>query len=296
VNAATLETWVRSIVEAVTAGRFSEDSLVELKAQWPQPSKMASKLAGHANAARGDSILWLIGLDEKHGVVGAPSERLEDWYPQVQSEFDAGLAPTLEKDLNVQTDEGQLVALVFRTDRVPYLVKNADARGGEPAYWVPWREGRRTRAARHSDLIKVLLPVVRGPLLEAVGASMASLGVPPGAQPRVQVNATLFVYKRSAATLVFPTHRASATIDFGGGRVFEASSVDLAHDGDRGQGALVLQESGRFHASCDFSGLPSPVPESRRVTLRLGYSPDDSPAVVVMDFKIHPEGGFRLFP
>ena len=108
---------------------------------------MASKLAGHANAARGDSILWLIGLDEKHGVVGAPSERLEDWYPQVQSEFDAGLAPTLEKDLNVQTDEGQLVALVFRTDRVPYLVKNADARGGEPAYWVPWREGRRTRAA-----------------------------------------------------------------------------------------------------------------------------------------------------
>ena len=138
------------------------------------------------------------------------------------------------------------------------------------------------------------MPVTRKPILEAVGATMNPLGAPPGGQPRVQVNATLFAYKLSEATLVFPSHRATASIDFGDGRVFEASSVDLMQGGERGLGALVLHQSGRFSATCDFTGLPSPVPDIRHVTLRLGHSPDELPAVVIMDFRRSPDGSFRL--
>lgn len=60
-----IEAWVLRVIEQVKRGQSNEDSRVELKARWIEPEKAARQIAGHANAARGDKILWIIGLDEK---------------------------------------------------------------------------------------------------------------------------------------------------------------------------------------------------------------------------------------
>jgi hypothetical protein len=44
-----------------------EDDRVELKADWPDAEKAARRVAGHANASGGGSVLWIIGLDEQRG-------------------------------------------------------------------------------------------------------------------------------------------------------------------------------------------------------------------------------------
>jgi len=90
---------VLSIIDRVTLGQPVEDSLVELKSQWPPSDKAARQIAGHANAARGLPILRIIGVDQVSGVVGAQSNELENWYAEVKSQFD-GPAPYLT-DLNI---------------------------------------------------------------------------------------------------------------------------------------------------------------------------------------------------
>lgn len=91
-----VEHWTIMVADRVKAGKPPEDSRVEVKAEWPEPVDAARRIAGHANAAHGDSILWIIGLDEKrHRVTGATANDLANWYPQVKAQFD-GIAPDLE--------------------------------------------------------------------------------------------------------------------------------------------------------------------------------------------------------
>ena len=68
-KALAIESWALRVLERVGNRQSVEDSKVELKAKWPDPVKAARRIAGHANAARGESILWLIGADEKQGVI-----------------------------------------------------------------------------------------------------------------------------------------------------------------------------------------------------------------------------------
>src|SRR2546423_5353429 len=117
-----IEAWVLRVVEVLEKGAPIEDSQVELKAQWPDPKKAARQIAGHANAAHGEPILWLIGVDEKTGAVGADREELSKWWPQVESQFD-GLAPRVT-DLNVPFNGVTIVALLMETDRAPFVVNN----------------------------------------------------------------------------------------------------------------------------------------------------------------------------
>ncbi len=79
-----IEVWALGIIRRVEMEQPHEDSRVELKAVWPEDSaKAARQVAGHANAARGEPILWLIGVDEKKGVVGATFEEITKWWGQV---------------------------------------------------------------------------------------------------------------------------------------------------------------------------------------------------------------------
>src|SRR5262245_28306219 len=90
-----IEQWALSVVERVEKQHTVEDVRVELKTDWPNDAnKVARRLAGHANAARGEPVLWLIGVDEENGVTGASASNLSDWFAMVQSEFD-GVAPRL---------------------------------------------------------------------------------------------------------------------------------------------------------------------------------------------------------
>lgn len=167
-----IEDWTLSVIARVESDQPNEDYRVELKSEWPNEQRAARRIAGHANAAHGEPILWLIGVEEGKGVVGANDEELSEWYASVSAKFD-GLAPQLLRDLNVPVRGKTVVALLFDTDRAPYLVKNpvyGQPNGGPVQLEVPWREARSTRTASRSDLLRLLSPMQRAPSFELLDA------------------------------------------------------------------------------------------------------------------------------
>ena len=109
------------------------DSFLELKREWiPPNAKAARRIAGHANAARGENILWIIGVDEKEGVIGVNASELASWYSAVESSFNE-LVPRM-LPLNIPVNGVIVVALLFETDRAPFVVKNPvhGVSGGDP--------------------------------------------------------------------------------------------------------------------------------------------------------------------
>ncbi|OUL33089.1 hypothetical protein BV372_17230 [Nostoc sp. T09] len=164
-----IESWALKLIEQVESNQPNEDFRVELKSQWIDPTKAARLIAGHANAARGEPILWLIGVDEKIGVKGAEHMELADWYTKVKSQFD-GLAPKLI-DINVPVKDKTIVALLFETECAPFIVKNPVfglSGGGSVSLEVPWREDTSTRSATRSDLLKLLSPLQKLPSFEVI--------------------------------------------------------------------------------------------------------------------------------
>src|SRR4051812_16971991 len=109
-----IEVQVLGIVDRVLQGRRVEDDLVECKRLWPKAKRVARQLAGHANLARGDRILWIIGLDEnEHKVYSADEHELSDWWAAIEGCFDERIAPSLEH-LSVPVSSGEsVVALRF---------------------------------------------------------------------------------------------------------------------------------------------------------------------------------------
>jgi hypothetical protein len=89
-----IDAWALRVIERVEKNEPHEDDRVELKAEWPEsPSEAARRIAGHANQMRGEPFLWLIGVDERRGVVGADKNNLANWWPQVESQFDGPVPP-----------------------------------------------------------------------------------------------------------------------------------------------------------------------------------------------------------
>ena len=81
-----IEFRVLDIIERLEKGQPIEDDMVELKTDWPADHfKAARRIAAHANSARGEPIMWLIGIDEKNGVGGADFEELSIWYAKIKS-------------------------------------------------------------------------------------------------------------------------------------------------------------------------------------------------------------------
>lgn len=76
-----IESCAMQVIDRVMNGQPNEDSLCELKAEWPTDfPRAARQLAGHANAARNQHILWIIGIDEKaHAIRGASHAQFADW-------------------------------------------------------------------------------------------------------------------------------------------------------------------------------------------------------------------------
>jgi hypothetical protein len=174
-TALQIEAWALRIIERVETQQNVEDMLVELKREWPDDTNRAARrLGGHANAARGEPILWLVGVDEKAGkVVGAPLSEFANRYPAVEREFD-GIAPRCIP-LNIPHKDGTVVALLVENDRFPYVVRNVahgQPYGGPVSYEVPWRNGSRTDSAKREDLIRLLTPITKLPEVELLAAGL----------------------------------------------------------------------------------------------------------------------------
>jgi hypothetical protein len=190
---------------------------VELKATWPTDTyRTARRIAGHANASGGEPILWLLGIDEKAGVVGVERNELANWRSQVESHFD-GLAPGM-KDVIVPVGSVTVVALLFETDRRPFVVRTPGGSTGQVTREVPWWEGTAVRSANRDELVPMLDRLQRLPRLSPINGTLA---VEPLTKPRMKGNnwrwllrMKLYVVPEGASRICIPFHRCSGTLEF----------------------------------------------------------------------------------
>lgn len=172
VRSSELELWVLQALDRVAAGNRNEDNRVEFKGAWPTDQlRTARRLAGHANSAFGENILWIIGVDEGAGVVGAPPQEVATWWAQVRSEFD-GVAPEMIQNLAVPYRGLSVHALLFDTSRPPYTLRlNPSQTPRFITRETPWREGNAVRSCTREDLLRLLVPVARNPHIEVIEGS-----------------------------------------------------------------------------------------------------------------------------
>lgn len=212
-----LEARVLQIASLVRDKAKLEDSSVELKAEWPaDPTKFARQLAGMCNSLHGLDALIVIGLCEKRGAIGCVPQEMASFWPQVQREFD-GVAPDQLLNLVIPFEGKTLHALLFSTQRVPFVVRSAAAKGGAGPIdrEVPWRDGNRTRTATREDLVRLLAPLQETPSLEWIeGTAEYGLGTLDPIQgtrlpDRRRLNLTVKVYlaTSSASRVVYPLHK-----------------------------------------------------------------------------------------
>jgi hypothetical protein len=204
-----IESWTLSVLDRIVQDQPVEDSRVELKAEWPRdPAKAARRLAGHANAARQEPILWLIGVDEgARAVIGADYANLAFWWPQVQHWFE-GVTPVVV-DVNVPFEGRTVAALCFETDRAPYVVNVIDQ--GPVTHEVPWREATRVRSAKREELLRLLVPALREPEIEILRAEYEAQS-PWGAG---RFDCEIFVIPHANDRLCLPMHRCSGELASG---------------------------------------------------------------------------------
>jgi hypothetical protein len=237
-NSRQIESWALRVIDSVKSGQPNEDFLVELKATWISGEKAARRIAGHANAARGENILWLIGVDEKEGadcVIGANVADIASWYPTVESFFNE-LAPTMISSLNIPVDEKTVVALVFETDRAPFVVKNqafGSVKGVVVELEVPWRENTAIRSARRSDLIRLLAPLELLPEIEILGdieltATIAGEdSVGNYHSDELRLNSELYIIPKSRERVIIPFHRCRVEFEIPGIPTFKSNPISL---------------------------------------------------------------------
>jgi hypothetical protein len=225
-----LEAWVLKVLDRFERNEPIEDSLVEVKAEWIDPVRAARRLAGHANAAQGENILWIIGVDEtNHVICGGSEVEASSWFAQVKSEFDDNLAPGLTFQIPVTHENGAtVVALLFETDRAPYVVKNHDP--GRIQYEVPWREATAVRTARRRDLVRILIPLMKSPEIQVIRGSVnLKIGETDGSG---FLSLNCYVVPRTLDRIVIPFHTSEARFGFAGSKGFvDFDSVTLGPPG-----------------------------------------------------------------
>lgn len=206
-NRQEIEALVLSVADRVLKGKRVEDSLIECKGEWPEPNK-ARQLAAHANSARGEEMVWIIGLDERTGALTSPdSPDLADWGSRMSSRFDDHVVPDM-RDLIVQIDEqASVTALVFATDRAPYVVKVASGEGRVERE-VPIRDGTRTRSAYRHELFRLLHPATIPPPVSLTHASVIGRSKLSEQSGGVYFHLTshLYIEQRIDETLMLPEH------------------------------------------------------------------------------------------
>lgn len=313
---AQIEARVLDIYDVVKAGARHEDALVELKADWPPPERAARRIAGHANAARGESILWIIGLDEAQGVCTPTPLDLAGWWAQVRACFD-GPAPET-RDLIVRTPDGPVHALHFDVARSPYVVRNpayGNAGGGPIEREVPWREGTAVRTATREDLIRILVPVLRLPEVEILKATVVGRESAKSRTHRMEaedpdaveqvfdwhVNMEMYVTPPQGELVVLPVHRTHISVKLGtDGPTHEVGNLALATPAwgtiDNRQVDSVSVETtsseaivhlpGRLRASGRFSREFSEVLHSDALTIVFSVQPVHTDCVLQTEAKL----------
>jgi hypothetical protein len=198
-----VELWVARVLDALVKSGPTEDQLVELKRDWPTDfSKVARRIAGHANSARFQPIMWLIGVDEKaHAITGASAPDVASWIAQVRSEFADDWAPPVEPH-NFSFDGRSVTAMVFNTEGAPFLVK-----AGPGRFDVPWRDSTATRSARRTELLSLLAEPIFFPEFEILSARVCAEVDTSKQYLDWTADLHLYITPQADKPIFFPFHR-----------------------------------------------------------------------------------------
>lgn len=203
-----IESWALRILDRVKSGQpIDEDNRVELKADWKDSERIARQLAGHANTARGEPILWLIGVDEKgKNIPGVDSLEFSSWYNAIKAKFNE-LAPE-PIIINVPFNNTTVAALYFETDRGPYVIDIF--KDGTVRREVPWREATGTNSATRSQLLRLLSPLQKLPNFEIVNSY---LNVDKnGTDQSLTFSCKLFLTQSYEQQTTIPSHQCTITL------------------------------------------------------------------------------------
>jgi hypothetical protein len=158
-TASQVERWALEVLDRFTKSGAQEDDRVELKREPPEPAKLARRLAGHANAARLEPILWIFGVDETASTfVGVSGIEWSELWPQIASNFEGAATPKPIMTA-IEWDGKPGFAVGFETDQPPYVVKSpafGSSQGGPVGLEVPWRVGTQTKTATRTDLLLIV--------------------------------------------------------------------------------------------------------------------------------------------
>jgi hypothetical protein len=253
-----IENWSLSIIDRVLKRQPIEDSRVELKSNWIPAKKAARQIAGHANAARGEPILWLIGLDEEAGtIVGIDFNEFSSWFNEVKACFDE-LAPE-PVSLNIPANGVTIAALYFETDRAPFIVKNSE--GGQIQREVPWREATGVKSATRSQLLRLLTPLQKLPEMEIVGSILkVSSHKNQKDEPLVHwsIRLIVFLIQPSDQKTVIASHQCQLIVNISDSETLETSNwIEFKGSGTENvsvtQNLVSIRGSGIFEVLCNIS-------------------------------------------
>jgi hypothetical protein len=276
-----VELQARQAIARAKAGKQSESSIVELKSVWIPKNdlgKTARRIAALANAAHGQPVIWVVGVDEGNGtVVGADEMELANWWPQMKSKFDS-VAPTMLHNAPFEIDGLTVVALCFDTARAPFVVKCTSC--GYVEREIPWREGNSTRSASRDEVLRMLKPMVELPHIEIRDASLmlGYSGVGPWVMAsRLTCDVTTMtdrklhvLHERVFLTAAFPgTEYPPVEFDkWNSPMRGQDKSSDVRDDGTQitiqGPGTLILERSGLLR----FKNCPELI----ELTMRMEFS------------------------
>ena len=284
-----LEDRITKTLEAVEKKVRIEDSAIELKADWIDAEKAARRLAGHANAAGGQQIIWIIGADDEQGKIATPTATEKaNWIAQVRSRFDDQRMPELVDDVTLQHGSETVIGMLFDTSDVPYVINGP--KPGTVTKEVPWRAGTAVRSASHADLLRLLVPIQKVPGLEMLTARI-NFDTRSGDPQKYDwsLRSVLFFYPRSSDRLSIPFHKCSIRIECDDKPDFRVQFEQLFFDGKglirQSSGAVLIEGPGRIELNANGRSTYSAgnAPALLRLNLSLPISEADFQAAILSE-------------
>jgi hypothetical protein len=295
-HSADIKAIVHDVLARIDRNQHIEDSRLELKSAWPDPHRAARRIAGHANAGRGAPVLWIVGIDEKKGLVGCEVAPFHDWWAQVAGHFDAAVPALRDNSISIGTVS--VIVLEFMTDHAPYVVKTA---GSPVTKEVPWRSATAVRSAHRSELLTLLRPLQSLPTSEFLRGHFSAKSVrPTDADEFCQCSLQLQIVLSTTrdGRLIIPLHKCTGVVwtSFGTSVILNKVKVH-AHDPNsvfvrRDQHHVVVDGSARLLVSGEAKtpNMDILIAQSIRAEVELAILDAPTPLLLTALFTLPPQG------
>jgi hypothetical protein len=292
-----VEEWAYRILSAIDAGAWSEDSLVELKSTWPGARDVARQLAGHSNSARGQTILWLFGVDQSKGVVPFVPADAAQWSGELAKEFD-GVTPAFVH-YNLEWNGQIFTALAFDTDAAPYVVfnpKRGQPNSGPFDREIPWREGM-TRSAKRAEIVLITRPAARLPIVNLIGGRLTVTNNDTSPSHRWYADLKFYAASETLGRMFLPQHGVRGWLTTSTGDRLVLGDLKLwapAHDDPhvtQTDTQVAIDGAGlfRFQGHIDTTTFPHDSEKQLSITVQVSVAGADRPVFIEHSMRRDPK-------